>query len=499
MGAAPIVADLGVRSDGRLLVADPDAARLRICDLQRMACDGRELGLASWTPAHLMPGNMFKFFLDEAGQRLYISDNGGHSLVIADATGKVLSRTAASKEVIFPNQVALYAPGEVTVADTNHYRIVTFEVAGDRVGKVLREFPTRGVPHARPGRAAPFGIVRVADGGTWVLVARDGMKDADVILFDAGGKPVKRVDLGEGSDPFAIALWKGSVVVADGRNAVVQLFDASGDNPREIRDPAFAGELRDISARAKAWREGRFLATVGMVLFPIVGIVALWRMGVPLGPPRPKPFTRPAGSPSLPAAGPGVRWVPADGEFVRKQTRAAHVSVGFFVVIAVLLGAFLYFMLANRPMTPARVMALAAMAFVVGAMGVALRLATKGAANRFAQLALGVSERGLHVRGPAWHGTGAISERGPFAWRDVYFDGRRFLAGGVIMNARTPLGVDVFSRAALESEILPRVPERNFVTPADLGWKSMKAAPASAKAAYGILVAAMLAYLWFRW
>jgi len=157
MGLPRAPADIGVRSDGRLYFANMEEGRLVVCDLRKGACDGKDLGLASWTPAHLQPVNTFKFFIDEPRSRLYISDNGAHSLVIADATGKVLSRTGASKEVIFPNQVASYAPGEITVADTNHNRIVTFDVSGDKVGKVLREFPTRGLAPSRPGKG-PGGI-----------------------------------------------------------------------------------------------------------------------------------------------------------------------------------------------------------------------------------------------------------------------------------------------------------------------------------------------------
>jgi len=126
-------------------------------------------------------------------------------------------------------------------------------------------------------------------------------------------------------------------------------------------------------------------------------------------------------------------------------------------------------------------------------------LAIKDAAKRFGELGLGASDRGFHVRNPEWHGTGPVKERGPFEWRDVYFDGRRFLAGNVTINAKMPTGAEIFPRAALENEILSRVPAANFVTPQTLGWKAMKVAPPGVKVAYGLLIVAMLFYMWVRW
>jgi hypothetical protein len=499
MGLPRAPADIGVRSDGRLYFADMERARLVVCDLQKAVCDGTELGLASWTPAHLMPGNTFKFFIHEPRSRLYISDNGGHTLVIADASGKVLSRTTPSREVIFPNQLASYAPGELTVADTNHNRIVTFEVGGDRVGKVLREFSTRGLGPSREGRIWPFGMARLPDARSWVLIARNGMKDADVMLLDAKGAAVKRIDLGADSDPFAIALWKGAVVVADGRNARLQAFDPDGGNRREIRDEAFAEELRGIARRSDEWREYRTFGIAGMVLFPIMGIVVLWRLGVPLTPPNRQPIVRPATGAKPSPAGRDVSWIGADPEFVRKQARNARSSAFVFALLLGAMGVTMYFAFGNRPMTRERVMVLAAFGCVLVFTVAMIYFAIRDAAKRFGELGLGVSDRGLHVRSPAWHGTGPVAERGPFAWRDVYFDGRRFLAGNVSLNAKMPTGAEIFPRAALENEILSRVPAGNFVNPADLGWRAMKAAPMTAKVAYGILIAAMLFYLWVRW
>ena len=283
LGVDSVPSDIAVRTDGRVFIADAAAAQLAVCDLQKSTCGGRDLGLPAWTPEHLMPGNTFKFALDEAKNRIYISDNGGHRLVIADRAGKVLSRSSGARDVVhFPNQLQAYAPDEVTVVDTNHRRIATFDVSGDRVGKVVREFKTDAPGVARDGRAWPFAMTRLPDGAYWVLVAAAGMKNADVILYSPEGKPRKRVDLGADSDPFAIALWNGWVLVADARTYRLHAFNPDGSDPGLFSDAAWDRELDVHRSTAANWRRIRTLAIAGIVLFPILGIGILVAMGVPL-------------------------------------------------------------------------------------------------------------------------------------------------------------------------------------------------------------------------
>jgi sugar lactone lactonase YvrE len=278
LGVDRIPADLAVRSDGRLLVADPSAALLAVCDLQKGRCGGRDLGLPGWTAEHLMPGNTFKFALDEAQGRIYISDNGGNRLVIADHDGKVLSRSGG-REVHFPNQIRSYAPGEVTVVDTNNRRVATFDVSGDKVGRVVRAFSTDAPGVARAGRSWPFAMARLPDGGYWVLLAANGMKNADVILFSGDGKARKRVDLGEASDPFAIALWNGWVLVADARTYRLHAFNADGSELGQLSEADWDRELDQHRATAATWKLVRLLATLGVILFPLLGIGVLVAMG----------------------------------------------------------------------------------------------------------------------------------------------------------------------------------------------------------------------------
>lgn len=492
MGASRIPADLAVHSDGRLFVADPKLARLLACDMAKARCGSHDMGLIGWTPAHLVPGNTFKFALDVSRGRIYVSDNGGHRLLITDATGKILASTSANAEVVFPNQVQSYAPGELTVADTNHSRIVTFDIAGDRIGKVVREFPIRTSGVGRPGRVWPFGMARLPDGRFWVMAARDGMKDADVVLFDASGRALRRIDLGPDSDPFAIALWNGTMVVGDARNYRLQAFDADGSRLRDIRDPGFEAELRQVHVAAEAWRGHRFHATIAMVVFPIVGVIVLWRMGVPITAPSRQPIARPTGITAGPAS--ELRWLQVDAEFAK--LRARNLVAMAFVVVVVVAALFflLYFAAKGKPLGPAHLARLSLMAIVsIGVVGALSWIAISQ--RKHAGLSqVGVSARGLHLRTRPWHGLGDPVAGVPVPWRDVYFDGRRLFADGFsAVLVKPPMGPEMFTREVLEREVLARIPAANFISSSKLGWKIVAGAPPMAKILYIVMIIVFVA------
>ena len=144
----------------------------------------------------------------------------------------------------------------------------------------MRSFSTDAPGVARAGRSWPFAMARLPDGGYWVLLAANGMKNADVILYSGDGKARKRVDLGADSDPFAIALWNGWLLVADARTYRLHAFNATdGSDPGQLSDAAWDGELDQHRATAATWKLIRFLATVGLILLPLLGIGVLIAMG----------------------------------------------------------------------------------------------------------------------------------------------------------------------------------------------------------------------------
>ena len=92
---------------------------------------------------------------------------------------------------------------------------------------------------------------------------------------------------------------------------------------------------------------------------------------------------------------------------------------------------------------------------------------------------MGVSSGGFHYVAPSAPGNapGKLAAGGPVPWCDVYFDGRRILAGGAAMQVKMPTGEEVFERGVFEREILARIPKANFVSGASLGLRQFRTLP----------------------
>jgi sugar lactone lactonase YvrE len=280
LGVSRRPSELALHADGRVVFADPDTSMLERCRLPAGPCERLDPGLRAAAAQPLFPLNSVRVAIDDSARRYYISDNAGHRVVIADFSGRALASSAPGM-FRYPNQLAITAPGELCVADTNHHRIATFDVRGDRIGLALREVSTRALEIARPGRAWPFDAQAMPRGETWVLVANNRMRDADVVVFDAAGKATRRIDLGDDSDPFAIRPWNDRVLVADATRYRVVDVMAPGAPPA-LHDAGFSRELERERENVERWRQLRIAAQAGLVAIPLAAILALWKLGVPL-------------------------------------------------------------------------------------------------------------------------------------------------------------------------------------------------------------------------
>jgi hypothetical protein len=279
LGVHPRPSDFEVHRDGRLVMADPNESVLARCVPPSGPCERIDVTLLAKPGQEVLPLNAAKLHIDEGAGRYYVSDNSGHRVVVADFAGHVLG-ASRPMTVYYPNQLATVAVGALAVVDTGHRRIATFDVSGDRVGALLRQMSTDAPGIVRPGRRLPLDSVHLADGGTWVLIARERMRDADLVLFDAGGAPRTRVDLGDDSDPFDIEAWRGRIWIADATNYRFESVALDGSDPRSIEDRSFAAELASEHEAAQRWIVYRWLARIGMVVAPILGLAVLWRLGM---------------------------------------------------------------------------------------------------------------------------------------------------------------------------------------------------------------------------
>jgi hypothetical protein len=279
MGVHPRPSDFEVHRDGRLVMADPNESMLVRCTPPSGPCERIDVKLLSAPGQQVLPLNPAKLHIDERKQRYYVSDNAGHRVVVADFAGRVLG-VSATGAVHYPNQLEIADGDELSVVDTGRKRIATFDVGGDRIGKVLRATATnvRGV--ARSGRFLPFDAVHLQDGRFWALIAREHMRDGDVILFDAKGVARLRLDLGDGSDPFDIESWRGRIWIADATNYTFESVAADGSGRGAIEDRAFAAELAEEKASAQRWTLYRMFARIGLVAIPLAAVLVMWKLGM---------------------------------------------------------------------------------------------------------------------------------------------------------------------------------------------------------------------------
>jgi len=89
----------------------------------------------------------------------------------------------------------------------------------------------------------------------------------------------RRIALDEDADPFDIERWRGRVWVADATHYRFESVDRKGARGT-IEDRAFLDELAGERVAPQRWRIIRWAARVGLVLVPLLGILALWKMGL---------------------------------------------------------------------------------------------------------------------------------------------------------------------------------------------------------------------------
>ncbi len=163
---------------------------------------------------------------DDATGRLLISDNAGHRVLITDFDGNVLDRSSKNR-FRFPNQPSWLSADEVVIPDTDHFRIVRIGVKENQLEMQRGEFSTAGLSVARFGHFGPMDVLRDGQGLWWALIASPGMKNADLVRFDAGGTPLSRIELGD--DTNVIIRILGQIMCVLGPLLAIFLLWRLGD------------------------------------------------------------------------------------------------------------------------------------------------------------------------------------------------------------------------------------------------------------------------------
>lgn len=435
LGRGAIISELLPLSDGTLVLAEAVPSAAWRCDVAARICSS----ITAKVAASVGPtAHALMVAADESRGRFYISDNANHRLLLLDFDGKVLDATAP-RRLYYPNELAVEKSGQLVVVDTTHRRLVRIPVESDVFGPDLWQMKTDN-PLLRPGRRLPMDLAPSPGGGWWVVIARDGMKEGDLVLFGADGSAVRRVDLGEDSDPTQIAAVPDGLLVADPSRATLTRIAPDGSVAGPWGDAAFQAELGALRASRSFWSTLRRAAQVLLVVFPIAGVLLLWRLGERL--PVPGPLVIP-GAPARVES--GIRWIEVRPEFRRRARRTLMMaSAGMWICAIVFVG-----LLVLSPFELSRLTVFLAVGILaVSALGTLPLLIW---APRVWRMRLGTDGRRFFFD----PGNGKVQEHefGALAT----WNGRQLLIGKKLITLRARQG-PLFDEDELSAVILARIP-----------------------------------------
>lgn len=453
LGVGPVLSELLALSDGTLVLAEAVPSRAYRCNPATRKC----VAMTAMFGRIGAPEYALMVAVDEQRGRWYFSDNAKHRLILTDADGNVLD-VSAPRRVMHPNELVVEKAGELMVVDTDHRRLVRIPVERDVFGPDLWEMKTDS-PFSRPGRYLPMDLAQTPEGNWWVLVASEGMKDSDLILFGSDGKALKRVDLGPDSDPTRIVSVPGGLLVVDPTQATVTRVSAKDGSASPWGDAAFQAELDGVRASRSLWRNLRLAAQGLIVVIPLLGILALWRLGERLSAPGQ------VGVPGTPQPVSGaIRWLEVRPEF---RKRARRLAITMLVVIGGTSIAMLYaftsvFQGLPQPLQlfGLAILGLAALVPVVLLVRPPRALRTRlGTDGKRLLLDLGDGK----VRG--------------YPFEAVYASGdRQLLAGRRLIPLRLGHKIEpLFDEKELAGYVLARIPPPNRVSALELSMRALRA------------------------
>ncbi len=264
LGVEGPLADIQVLHDGDLLLGDLEGGVIRRCAMPTRAC--RNIAPAAADAIK----RQFKFVADERSGELYIADTRRHRVLVQPLAGGELRELVGSGALKFPNELRVYESGTVYVADTNHHRVVGFAAKGDQTGPKL----SARNELARAGHTWPVSFARGPLGKWWLLVADGRLENADVIVYDDSGTPLRRIDLPQGADPVFVTSWNKELVISD--RALFRLYsvDPHAGKVFAFGSPELDRALTDARERKRQYQVFSTAALVFLGLM-VVGSFAL--------------------------------------------------------------------------------------------------------------------------------------------------------------------------------------------------------------------------------
>jgi hypothetical protein len=259
--------DILALPDGRLLIGSGDAQDIQACDLQQHRC-------APFIQSGSRPVSAFKMAWDAQRRRVVVVDGERHRILAYDQEGVLsLESRGGQGGLKLPNTVHLTADDMAIIADTNQHRLVALDAQS--LSRKLWEMPTSN-ESGKFRRVWPTDFTATADHRYWVILDNDLLKNGDVLLFDADGNPVRRLDLPTDWDPIKLRARQTDVLLAGYGSVDLVKISLDGNVIAPFGDTVFRGVLAETRARREAsdrwWHLWIWVAIAPLVI--LAGIAA---------------------------------------------------------------------------------------------------------------------------------------------------------------------------------------------------------------------------------
>jgi hypothetical protein len=263
--------DLGVMPDGRLLVAEQDPARIRLCDTDSWQCD------PVLPEALSVIKRQFKAIVGNQPGEWLITDARGDMLWGADGPGIELLRLLAGGILAGPNGLIAGEDGTLWIADTDNRRLIEFLPDHDGLYRQGREHSA--VNELTVGeRWYPMMLAQTADGILWVAQAADFSKAwSDLVAYDPEEGVQAVIELPQGAYATDLAVAGDQLLVTDLERFVIYRVDPESMSASPFGGVAFLQRMQSLQeSRIEYDRMGiwalmmMLVSAAGMILFAIL-------------------------------------------------------------------------------------------------------------------------------------------------------------------------------------------------------------------------------------
>ena len=475
---------LGDDASGMLYRCDP---RARQCGPAVQARDGDRIFRRAHSVAF-------------AAGRIFITDSEAHRVLAFGEHGRAIGSTRTEPlPLCFPNGIVA-VKDDLYVADTNNFRIARLAVAApEQSATVLRThtgapierancnarsaaLAKRGTPvlntaidsantvkrdarpPARKDRVWPASLLHTSTDEWWLVQMANGMRDGDVIRYDAAGHALGRIDLPADADPIELVEARGQVLITDAGLARVHRVGLQGQIAGAWGPSDFQALLGDIDAERDLQRNLQRLS------FGVIGGGALAGALVVLFELRRQrkekwsAFGRLAPvSAQLSPLGHHAIWISPDADLLARSRRFGWI-LGAFAVTSV--GLLLYLARELDLGTPlGRIQAL----FISTALILVLFATVLAALNlaRLPRRRIGITRDSVSYDA----GSGLLVES---RWEDVRAGRQTLLVGRELVAIIDPKRRYLYPQAQVESQLLSRLPPQAFVRESRLLLESLR-------------------------